>query len=134
MPLAEREEEETPHQLHPGTPGMRDALGRRILIPFGFQTSKAELSEILKSVEVNTLNFRVASVAQSVKRPTLDFGSGHDFMVCSFEPHAGLCTDSLEFSLSLPLLAPVSQNKYKLKKNSWNFEISGLCSGRTRGP
>ena len=27
-----------------------------------------------------------AWVAQSVKRPTLDFGSGHDLMVCGFEP------------------------------------------------
>ena len=29
---------------------------------------------------------RGARVAQSVKRPTLDFGSGHDLTVCGFEP------------------------------------------------
>ena len=26
-------------------------------------------------------------VAQSVEHPTLDFGSGHDIMVCDIEPH-----------------------------------------------
>ena len=35
-----------------------------------------------------------------VKRLTLDFGSGHNFMVYEFEPHVGLCSDPL--SLSLP--------------------------------
>ena len=25
-----------------------------------------------------------------------DFGSGHDLTVCEFEPHIGLCADSLE--------------------------------------
>ena len=35
-------------------------------------------------------------VAQSVKCPTLGFGSGHDVMVREFEPHAGLCADSTE--------------------------------------
>ena len=28
-------------------------------------------------------------MAQSVKRPTLDFGSGHDLTVCEFEPRIG---------------------------------------------
>ena len=48
-------------------------------------------------------------VAQSVKRLTLDFGSGHDLMVHEFEPHVWLCTDSLEpgarfrFCISLTL-------------------------------
>ena len=35
-------------------------------------------------------------VAQSVKRPTLDFGSGHDLMVCWFEPRIRLCADNVE--------------------------------------
>ena len=48
-------------------------------------------------------------VAQSVKCLTLDFGSGHDLMVCEIETHVGLCTDSVEpawdtLFLSLPLL------------------------------
>ena len=30
-------------------------------------------------------------VAQLVKRPTLDFGSGHDLAVCVIEPRVGLC-------------------------------------------
>ena len=41
-------------------------------------------------------------VAQLVKRPTLGFGSGHDFTVCEFEPHVrAISTDCLD-SLSLP--------------------------------
>ena len=37
-----------------------------------------------------------AWVAQSVKRPTLDIGSGHDLTVHEFKPHIGLCTDGME--------------------------------------
>ena len=60
-------------------------------------------------------------MAQSVKHPTLGFGSGHDLMVCEFEPRTGLYTDSsepawdslspsLSLSLSLPSLsAPPSK-------------------------
>ena len=47
-------------------------------------------------------------MAQSVKHLTLGFGSAHDFTVCGFKPHVGLCADSAEpawdpFHLSLPL-------------------------------
>ena len=57
-------------------------------------------------------------MAQSVKRLTLGFGSGHDLMVGGIEPHVGLFPDSTEF-LCLPLSAPpllalslsLSQNK-----------------------
>ena len=35
-------------------------------------------------------------MAQTVKHPALDFGSGHDLTVCEFEPHVGLCADSVE--------------------------------------
>ena len=37
-------------------------------------------------------------MAQSVKCPTLDYGSGHDLMVHGFEPHVGLCTGSVELA------------------------------------
>ena len=37
-----------------------------------------------------------AWVAQSFQRPTLDFGSGHDLVVCEFEPCIGLRADSAE--------------------------------------
>ena len=55
-----------------------------------------------------------ARVAQSVKTPTLGFGSGLDLVVRGFEPRVGLHTgdaepawDSLSLSLSLlPLTAP----------------------------
>ena len=52
---------------------------------------------------------RGAWVAQSVKRPILDFGSGHYLTVYEFKPHIGLHTDSrsllgiLSLSLSLSL-------------------------------
>ena len=45
-------------------------------------------------------------VVQSVKCPTLNFGSGHDLMVYEIKPCVGLCTDSVEpawDSCSLPL-------------------------------
>ena len=35
-------------------------------------------------------------MAQSVKCPTLDFGSGHDLTIREFEPHSRVCTDSTE--------------------------------------
>ena len=40
--------------------------------------------------------YRGVWVAQSVKRPTLDFGSGHDLTVCESEPHVWLCAGSVE--------------------------------------
>ena len=36
---------------------------------------------------IKNLGGRGAWVAQSIKRPTLDFGSGHDARVCEIEPH-----------------------------------------------
>ena len=50
-----------------------------------------------------------AWVAQSVKRSTLGFGSGHDLTVHGFDPHIKLCTDGTEpacDSLSPSLCAP----------------------------
>ena len=35
-------------------------------------------------------------MAQSVKRLIGDFGSGHDLMVCEFEPHIRLCALMVE--------------------------------------
>ena len=60
------------------------------------------------------------SVAQLVKCLTLDFGSGHDLMVCEIEPSVGLCADSAEpawDSLSLSFcLSPPQRNKTKQNK------------------
>ena len=50
-----------------------------------------------------------AWVAQLVKCPTFDFGSGHDLGICESEPCVGLCIDSEEpawDSLSPSLSAP----------------------------
>ena len=66
-------------------------------------------------------------MAQSVKHPTLDLGSGHDLTVCEFEPHVGLCADNTEpvsdfvspslcLSLSLSLLSPSLSKYINLKK------------------
>ena len=33
-------------------------------------------------------------MVQSVERPTLDSGSGHDLVVGEFQTHVGLCADS----------------------------------------
>ena len=48
-------------------------------------------------------------VAQLVKRSILAFDSGHDLTIQGFEPHIGLCADSMEpiwDSLSPPLPTP----------------------------
>ena len=61
-------------------------------------------------------------MAQLVKHPTLDFGSGHDLTICGFGPLTRLCADSIESAwdyLSPSLCAPpllvlslsLSQNK-----------------------
>ena len=71
-----------------------------------------------------------AWVAQSGKRPTLDFSTGHDLMVCEMEPHIRFPTDSTEPSWdSLPtisLLLPcctcihiLSQTFKKKMENGW---------------
>ena len=41
-------------------------------------------------------NINISGVAQLVKCPTLDFGSGHDRIVRKVEPHVELCADSAE--------------------------------------
>ena len=54
-------------------------------------------------------------MAQSVKRLTPGFGSGHDLTVCEFEPGVELCADSVGpawDSLSSPHLFLSLKNKY----------------------
>ena len=65
-------------------------------------------------MEPNGFSLKLASRCL-VKRPTLDFGSGHDLMVCELEPRVSLCADSPESvwdslspSLSAPLLLALS--------------------------
>ena len=62
-------------------------------------------------IVIDNNSARGARMAQSVKRPTLDFGSCHDLMIREFKPHIGLCVDSVDpgcgsNSLSLSLSAP----------------------------
>ena len=47
-------------------------------------------------------------MAQLVEHLTLNFSSGHDLMVCGFEPYISLCANSMEpawdsLSPSLPI-------------------------------
>ena len=55
-------------------------------------------------------------MAQSVKRLTLDFGSGSDLVVGGIEPHIGLCT-ARKFSLPLSLCSSLALS---LKRNLKN--------------
>ena len=57
-------------------------------------------------------------MAQSIKRATLGFSSGHDLMFHEFEPHLGICAhsaeaawDSFSPSLSAPPLLTLSLSK-----------------------
>ena len=66
-------------------------------------------------------------MAQSVKCPTLDFGSGHDLTVHEMEPRAGLCCavltsvvpawDSLSLSLSASTRLALSLKIIIIKKD-----------------
>ena len=75
--------------------------------------------------EGETQGVRGAWVAQSVKRPTLVFGSGRDREVREIEPHTELRADGTQpawESLSAPphagvhTLPPSQKNKINLKK------------------
>ena len=63
--------------------------------------------------------------AQLVKCLAIGFGSGHDFLVCGFEPQVGLHADSTEpawdsLSLSLSLFAPLPKINKLNNKNKKN--------------
>ena len=56
------------------------------------------------------MKYRSTWVIQSVKCPTLDFGSGHALTVCEIEPRVRLHADSVEpawDSLSPPFFVPL---------------------------
>ena len=42
--------------------------------------------------------FHGTRVAQLVKRPTIDLGSGHGLTVHGIEPYVGLCAESMELA------------------------------------
>ena len=79
-------------------------------------------------------------VTQLVKGPTLGFGAGHELTVHEFEPHIGLCSDSVEpawdslspslplssfLSLSLSLSLKINIIKIKKKETKNINEIKG---------
>ena len=55
---------------------------------------KEQITCTCNNTDVKDSMLRGARVAQSVKRPALDFGSGHDLTVREFEPCIGLHADS----------------------------------------
>ena len=59
---------------------------------------KISESFILTKAENNSIIHceRGTWVAQSVMHLTLNFGSGHDLMVCGFKFHIGFCADNVE--------------------------------------
>ena len=58
-------------------------------------------------------------MAQLVKHPTLDLGSGHDLRVCEFKSCIGLCAYGAESGiLSLCSSLAVSKQINKLKKKN----------------
>ena len=76
-------------------------------------------------------------MAQSVKQPTLDFGSGLDLTVREFKPHVGLCANIMEpawdnLLLSLPFPCSPSPSpspskiisKINFKNKSFQNKIS----------
>ena len=72
-------------------------------------------------------------MAQAVKGPILDFGSGHDLMARELEPRVGLCAGSTEpagDSLSLPLsLCPSSAHSVSV---SLSLPLPHLWKATTR--
>ena len=80
------------------------------------------LTILVQTAYSKSLILRGAWEAQSVKRLTLDFGSGHDLMVCKFEPHIRLYTDSMQsawdsLSLSLSVSPLLMLSKINFKTN-----------------
>ena len=85
-------------------------------------------------------------MAQSVKHPTLDFGSGHDLMVHETEPASGsaLTAQSLLEILSLPLFlllsysSALSQNRIntlkKKRERERERQTSAIEDTRAGGP
>ena len=63
-----------------------------------------------------------AWVAQSVKRPTLDFGSGHDLMVADIKPALGSALKALSLLGILPL--PLSLPLLYLHTNALSLSLS----------
>ena len=70
-------------------------------------------------------------MAQSIKHPTLDFGSGHDLTVHEFKPHElmgravqsplGILSLSLSLCPSLLTLSPLLSKQIKKKDTSGWF-------------
>ena len=61
-------------------------------------------------------------MAQSLKHPTLDFSSGHDFTVREFEPHVSLCAECAEPAWDSPSL-PVSASPLLMRAHALSVSL-----------
>ena len=67
------------------------------MMPKKLKESVRILSHQVENINKKTeITFRGTWVAQSVKHPTLDFGSGHDLMVHGFKLCIELCANGAE--------------------------------------
>ena len=57
-----------------------------------------------------------AWIAQLVRHPTIDFSSGHELTVREFQPHVGLCADSVESAWDSLSLCPSPSFSLKINK------------------
>ena len=73
-----------------------EALKRQI------KKGKRLVGNLKGKTELNSKGPRGARAAQWVKRPTLDFRSGHDLKVRGFQPHIGVSAVSIEPALDPP--------------------------------
>ena len=74
-------------------------------------------------------------MAGSVKRLTLDFGSGHDLTVLEIEPHVRLCPDSTEPARDSPSLPSPRSRACSLSKqiNTHLKNVTVGCLGNSAG-
>ena len=95
----------TVHEFEPRIGSVLRAKSLLGILSLHFLSAPPQLMLLL----CQKINLRGPWVAQSVKCPTIDFGSGHDLTVHEFEHHTGLHSDSAEpawDSVSLPLCLP----------------------------
>ena len=97
--------------------------------------SSAEVGRMLLNIIIiiKVCSRRGTWVTQSIKRPTLCFGSGHGLTGCGFEPHVWFCNDGMEpawDSVSYSLLhsaSPPLMLSLSLKINKWT--LKKVCNG-----
>ena len=97
------------------------SLGIKVCMDFWLLFEQGSQSKIKRSYIWG------AWVAQLVKHPTLDFGSGHDLTVFGFKPHVRLCTGSREPAWnSLSPLCPSPYHVHMLTPSLSQIKLSKI--------